>query len=77
MSISAYTILAGNSIHELTEGVNAFIKNGWQPHGNMTYIPSSEIEGWKEEFHQPMVKYENVSKEALGYIPPHSRGGGL
>jgi hypothetical protein len=51
-----YGVANGSDCYRLEEDVNAYISQGWQPHGSVLFSPNN---GW---FYQPMVKYSLTPK---------------
>ena len=65
--IVEYTIFTNLCIEELEDRVNAMIKQGLQPYGNLYSYP---YEDGDIRHVQPVVKYEEISPEKLTWPNP-------
>lgn len=56
MIITEYILVKTGNLEDMVEQVNKQIIRGWQPHGNMIFVPEYADNSGKT-YVQPMVKY--------------------
>lgn len=62
--IIEYKVLYNKFLQKLQDEIHIFIKNDWQPYGNL-------FQDYGEDFIQPMVKYEEPKLKVKNFNPQH------